>query len=630
MIRLNNITLRRGAKVLLEQGSWTIYHKQRIGLIGANGAGKTSLFSMLLGKLPPDQGDLDIPKQIKMAHVAQETPAYSQSAIEYVLLGDTELQQIQKQLTLAEDNHDGEKIAHCHARMSEIDAYSATARAAQLLAGLGFSHEEQQKSVNQFSGGWRVRLNLAQALMARSDILLLDEPTNHLDLDAVLWLQQWLKHYPGTLILISHDRDFLDEVVDHIAHISNHTLKIYAGNYSSFEKQLAATLTLQQAAFEKQQKHIAHLQQFINRFKAKASKAKQAQSRIKALERLELVNAVHIDSPFQFSFREPKKCPNPLIHLQNASIQYGDKVVLSDLNISIAPEQRFALLGPNGAGKSSFIKLLAGEIEPATGVRTNGAGLVIGYFAQHQIDHLNLATSPLDHLRDLAPHVREQELRAFLGSFGFTDARTQEVVQHFSGGEKSRLALALIVWQQPNLLLLDEPTNHLDLDMRHALSVALQEYQGAMILVSHDRFLLRSTVDELMLVANGQLTPFTGDLTEYEQWLLHYRKQDAATDIQKDKSVSKKSQRQLDAKERALRKPFVQEIKHAEETIAALEKKLTALEIRLADESMYSDNNKPALTALLQEQVDMIKQLKTAEDAWLSACEKLDAFDQES
>lgn len=631
MITLNNITLRRGAKVLLDQVNWTIYHKQRIGLIGANGAGKTSLFSMLLGELQPDLGDLETPKQLKLAHVAQETPAYAKSAIDFVLEGDHELQQIQQALTLAEQLDDGHQIAHCHARMSEIDAYTAEARAAQLLAGLGFTHAEQQQSVNSFSGGWRVRLNLAQALMSRSDVLLLDEPTNHLDLDAVLWLQNWLKYYPGTLILISHDRDFLDEVVDHIAHISHQQLKIYAGNYSSFEKQLATHLMLQQAAFEKQQKHVAHLQQFINRFKAKASKAKQAQSRMKALERMEIIDAVHKDSPFQFSFREPKKCPNPLIHLQDASVQYGDKVVLSDLNLTIAPEHRFALLGPNGAGKSSLIKLLAGEISPATGVRTTGAGLVIGYFAQHQIDHLKLDESPLEHLRELAQNHREQELRGFLGSFGFSDNRTQEAVRIFSGGEKSRLALALIVWQQPNILLLDEPTNHLDLDMRHALSLALQHYQGAMILVSHDRFLVRSTVDELMLVANGELIPFTGDLDEYEKWLIDYRKQQTTGQTTSfEKNASKKSQRKLDAKERELRRPLIQQVKQAEVAIEKLEKKATAMELRLADPKLYLDEHKSTLTALLQEQKILTQELKVAEQQWLTATEKLDALGPES
>lgn len=533
MIILRNITLRRGTTVLLDKVNWTIYPKQRIGIIGANGAGKSSLFSLLLNQLQAEQGDLDMARQLRLAHVAQETPAYHRSALEFVLDGDQELRAVEYELVLAEQRDQGHRIAQLYETLAQIDGYTAPARAAQLLAGLGFTTAEQAKLVSEFSGGWRVRLNLAQALMSRSDVLLLDEPTNHLDLDAVIWLEQWLANYPGTLLLISHDREFLDQTIQHIAHIHAQQLEMYTGDYSTFEKTRAAKILLQQAAFEKQQKHIAHMQNFINHFGAKASKARQAQSRMKAIARLELVNAVQLESPFHFHFREPDKCPNPLLRLEDASIAYGDKIVLTHLNFSMGPKDRLALLGPNGAGKSSFIKLLAGEIDPATGIREISAGVKIGYFAQHQVDHLQLADTPLMHLRRLASTTAEVELRTYLGTFGFTGDDVHAPVKQFSGGEKSRLALALLIWQKPNLLLLDEPTNHLDLEMRHALSIALQEYVGAMLLVSHDRFLVRTTVDQLFLVAHGELNPLSGDLNDYEKWLVDFRRQEKNREAQR-------------------------------------------------------------------------------------------------
>lgn len=629
MITLQNITLRRGKHVLLQDLNWTIYHKQRIGIIGANGSGKTSLFAMLLGELQPDQGNLEIPRQLKLAHVAQEAPVYNKSALDYVLEGDTELQTLQEELILAEKSDDGHRIATLHARLGEIDAYTAPARAAQLLNGLGFSHQEQQKSVSHFSGGWRVRLNLAKALMCRSDVLLLDEPTNHLDLDAVLWLENWLMYYPGTLLLISHDRDFLDHVVEHTAHLCKQQLTVYAGSYSAFEKQLAANILIQQTAYEKQQKKIAHLQSFIDRFRAKASKARQAQSRIKALEKMETVSAVQLDSPFQFHFKEPSKCPNPLVRLENVCIAYSSKTILGAVNLGIAPHDRIGLIGPNGAGKSSLIKLLAGELPPTQGQRDTGGGLKIGYFAQHQIDHLILTETPLDHLRKIAERTAEKELRTFLGSFGFAENRVFEAVKNFSGGEKSRLALALIVWQQPNLLLLDEPTNHLDLDMRYALSMALQEYQGAMILVSHDRFLVRTTVDQLLLVAEGAVTHFTGDLHDYEHWLTDYRKRSEPDYTIKGvkPAVSRKSQRQEDAKQRELRRPLVQDVKKLADALALLEKKSSAAEIQLTDTELYEEKNKSRLQECLAQQASIQQQLKLTEDAWLKACEKLEFHD---
>lgn len=624
MITFHHLTLRRGQYVLLQHLDWTIYHKQRIGIIGANGSGKTSLFSLIRGELQPDQGDLEIPKQLRLAHVAQETPALSISAIEFVLDGDDELRLLQRELIEAESQHDGIRIGALHEKMSVIDAYTATARAAQLLSGLGFNHDEQQKSVSAFSGGWRVRLNLARALMCRSDILLLDEPTNHLDLDAVLWLEQWLQKYPGTLLLISHDRDFLDQTVDHIAHLHQQQLKIYVGNYSSFEKQRAAELLIQQVTYEKQQKQLAHLQSFVNRFRAKATKARQAQSRLKAIERMDLVCAVQAESVFQFEFKQPEQCPNPLIALHKASIVYDDRIILSHLNLSISPKDRIAILGPNGAGKSSLIKLLAGEITAKSGIRETSAGLKIGYFAQHQIDHLHLDDTPLIHLQRLAGGQPEQILRTYLGSFGFTGDIVFKQVAHFSGGEKSRLALALLIWQRPNLLLLDEPTNHLDMEMRNALSLALQEYEGAVLLVSHDRFLVRTTTDQLLLVADGQLTIFEGDLHDYERWLLDFRKQQTADNVIEKTNVSRKEQRQQEAKQREVRRPLLVKINTLEKNIDKLQKEVTSIEMLLTDLSLYESVNKEKLQQHLLQQAKVKVALEKLEEEWLYACEERD------
>lgn len=625
MITLSNVILRRGPTILLKDVNWTIYHKQCIGLIGKNGSGKSSLFSLLLNGLQADAGELFIPKQLKLAHVAQETPAYEQSALEFVLAGDAELQTLHQELLDAEIDNNGELIAALHMRLGEIDAYTANARAAQLLTGLGFNQAEQQQPVKSFSGGWRMRLNLAHALMCRSDVLLLDEPTNHLDLDAVIWLAKWLSKYPGTLLLISHDREFLDEIVDHVAHIENQQLKLYTGNYSLFEKLRAEQLMLQQAAFEKQQKQIAHLQSFVNRFRAKASKARQAQSRLKAMERMEVLTAVQQDSPFQFHFKEPEKCPNPLLSLEDAGVSYGDKIVLKELNLQLSPKDRIALLGPNGAGKSSLIKLLAGEKETFCGTRIIYPGIKIGYFAQHQVDHLDLSETPLHHLKKISPKSKEQELRTYLGGFDFSGERVAQTIKNFSGGEKSRLALALIIWQKPNLLLLDEPTNHLDLEMRNALSIALQEYSGAIILVSHDRFLVRTTVDQLMLVANNQLTPFEGDMNEYQQWLLDFRKQ--KTEGAQKPVLSKKDQKQEEAKHRALRQPLLNKIKELEQALSKLEKQLSSNELLLSNNDLYHESNKNQLQEYLLEQADIKKKLTATETDWLNACEALESFD---
>lgn len=625
MIILRNLTLRRGKNVLLEKVDWTIFHNQRFGIIGANGTGKTSLFSLLLNELQPDVGDLEIPRQIKLAHVAQETVSSDQSALDFVLDGDHELRMIEAELRQAEEADDGMAVAKAYEKFSIIDAYTAPARAAQLLTGLGFNHIEQQKTVREFSGGWRVRLNLAKALMCRSDVLLLDEPTNHLDLDAVLWLEQWLQKYHGTLLIISHDREFLDDTVDHIAHLNNRNIKIYTGNYSTFETQRANDLALQQSAYAKQQKQIAHMQELINRFRAKASKAKQAQSRIKALGRMEVLSAVQAESEFQFSFISPGPCPNPLLTLEDAGVAYGDKVVLRDLSFSLTARDRIAVLGPNGAGKSSLIKLLAGEIKPSTGIRETASGLRIGYFAQHQVDHLHLDDTPLLHLKRIAGNKQETDLRKYLGSFGFSGDTVLQPINHFSGGEKSRLALALIVWQKPNLLLLDEPTNHLDLEMRNALSLALQEYEGAMILVSHDRFLVRTTTDQLMLVADQRLQPFTGDLDEYQKWLIEFRKQQQQSLPKEERTIAtSKERRQLEAKQKEQVKPLLQKIQRLETQLEKFEKEATAIELLLADTTIYEEKNKEKLQQSLLKQAALKKEMLQTESEWLAASEERD------
>lgn len=630
MITFSNVSLRRGAHVLLTNVNWTIFPRQHIGIVGTNGTGKSSLLAVLLGKLHVDTGDISLPRQAQIAHVAQETPALPMSAMDFVLDGDPELRALQAELTKAEDAHDGMRVATLHEKMHIIDGYTAESRAGQLLSGLGFSTEEQQKPVSGFSGGWRMRLNLAQALMCRSDILLLDEPTNHLDLDAVLWLEQWLGTYQGTMILISHDRDFLDKTVDHIVYLHQQKLYTYTGNYTAFENQRANELMLQQAMFEKQQRQIAHLQKFVDRFKAKASKAKQAQSRMKAIERMDVVCAVQTESPFHFEFREPATCPYPLLAIDECQVGYKDHIVLNNIHLSLTPKDRIAILGPNGAGKSTFIKMLAGQLELQHGTRVTSQGLKIGYFAQHQVDNLHLQDSPLLHLQRLAPKNQDTELRSFLGGFGFVGDRVFEPVANFSGGEKSRLALALIVWQRPNLLLLDEPTNHLDLEMRQALSIALQEYEGAMVLVSHDRYLVRTTTDQLYLLADGSLTEFDGDLTDYQRWLVDYRKQQRlGTSIKPAASEgSRKEQRQQAAQAREKLRPYLKRIQQLESDIERQHKKMGELEKLLADESIYADEKKNQLEKYLSDQIDTKKALASLEEEWLAACDERDKLMQ--
>ena len=621
MIELKNLTLQRGLKVLLDKASLTVNPGQRIGLIGKNGTGKSSLFALIKGEIMQDGGDILIPKHWKLAAVAQETAALEVSALDYVLQGDAELQSFQTALNTAEAQNDGMKIAEYHAKLEEIDAYTAPARAAKLLNGLGFSQQEHSKSVKAFSGGWRMRLNLAQALMCRADLLLLDEPTNHLDLETVLWLENHLASLPCTQIIISHDRDFLNAATTQTVELSNQKLTLYGGNYDFYQNERAQRLAQQQAAYIKQQAHIQHLQSFIDRFKAKATKAVQAQSRMKALAKLERIAPAHLDSEFSFEFESPAHLPNPLLKLDKADLGYGDNTVLHDISLSLESGARYGLLGVNGSGKSTFIKALAGELDLQAGQMVKSDKLNIGYFAQHQLDTLRDDQSPVWHIQQLSPEVREQEIRNFLGGFNFVGDMALQKIEPFSGGEKARLALAMIVWQKPNLLLLDEPTNHLDLDMRHALTVALQSFQGALIVVSHDRSLLEATTDSFLLIHQGRLQAFDGDLNDYRLWRLA-QENAAAAPAASTQAQSRKDTKRIEAQirqEKARRsKPLQQKIDKAEKEMAELGDKQTAFEAFLAQEDAYLEENKVKLQQTLSDLAAVKVKLSELEENWLA------------
>ena len=621
MIELKNLTLQRGLKVLLDKASLTVNPGQRVGLIGKNGTGKSSLFALIKGEITQDGGDILIPKHWKLAAVAQETPALEVSALDYVLQGDAELQNFQTALNSAEAQNDGMKIAEYHAKLEEIDAYTAPARAAKLLNGLGFSQQEHGKSVKAFSGGWRMRLNLAQALMCRADFLLLDEPTNHLDLETVLWLENHLASLPCTQIIISHDRDFLNAATTQTVELSNQKLTLYGGNYDFYQNERAQRLAQQQAAYIKQQAHIQHLQSFIDRFKAKATKAVQAQSRMKALAKLERIAPAHLDSEFSFEFESPAHLPNPLLKLDQADLGYGDTTVLHGISLSLESGARYGLLGVNGSGKSTFIKALAGELDLQAGQMVKSDKLNIGYFAQHQLDTLRDDQSPVWHIQQLSPEVREQEIRNFLGGFNFVGDMALQKIEPFSGGEKARLALAMIVWQKPNLLLLDEPTNHLDLDMRHALTVALQSFQGALIVVSHDRSLLEATTDSFLLIHQGRLQAFDGDLNDYRLWRLA-QENAAATPAASTQAQSRKDTKRIEAQirqEKARRsKPLQQKIDKAEKEMAELGDKQAAFEAFLAQEDAYLEENKVKLQQTLSDLAAVKVKLSELEENWLA------------
>lgn len=629
MISITQAQLVRGTKTLLDETSLTIYPGHKVGLVGANGTGKSSLLALILGKISLDKGDIFFPNGWQVATVAQETPALDVSAIDYVIDGDFEFRELEAKLAQAQLDDNGHDIALLHGKIDAIGGYAIRSRAGSLLAGLGFSESEQGNPVKSFSGGWRMRLNLAQALLCRSDLLLLDEPTNHLDLDTMYWLEGWIKAYQGTLILISHDRDFIDGIVDEIIHVEHHKLNYYKGNYTAFERIRAERMAQQQVAFERQQKERAHMKSFVDRFRYKASKAKQAQSRLKALERMTELLPSQADSPFHMAFREPETLPNPLVTMEQVSVGYGDKEILKSVHLNLVPGARIGLLGRNGAGKSTLIKLLSEELAPMKGKYETNPGLNIGYFAQHQLESLRLDDSPLQHLSRLAPTHREQELRNFLGGYGFNGDMVLSPVRPFSGGEKARLVLALLVWQKPNLLLLDEPTNHLDLEMRHALTMALQTFDGAMIIVSHDRHLLRLSCSDYYLVDQGQVTSFNGDLDDYHQWLLDAakaaNKTEASTEIKP--AQDKKLQKRLEAELRQKLSPMRKVQLKLEKAQQQANDRLTEIEAMLADISLYDVENKAKLTKVLAERTTLTQNLEESEMEWLDVQETIEEIE---
>lgn len=640
MIQLDQFSIRRGGRVLFQKASMQLHPGWKIGLTGVNGAGKSTLFSALLGGMEADSGSLSRPNVWTVAHMAQEIKALDMKAIDFVLSGDEEYWTIQHQLEHPEQLSNDE-LAHLYSRFDEINGYSASAKASQLMAGLGFFEHQSQLDVSSFSGGWRMRLNLARTLMSRSDLLLLDEPTNHLDLDAILWLEDWLNSYEGTLVLISHDRDFLDAITDHILHIENQELTLYTGNYSTFETTRAERLAQQQQAFEKQQETRAHLQKYIDRFKAQATKARQAQSRIKQLERMQELAPAHVDTPFTFSFREPSKMSSPLLALEHADIGYASKLIVTNVNLQITPTSRIGLLGMNGAGKSTLIKSLVGDLPLIQGQRYASELLNIGYFAQHQMDALDGNASPMLQLSRIADKkISDATLRAFLGSFGFSGERMDTPSESFSGGERARLALALIVWQRPNVLILDEPTNHLDLDMRHALTMALQDFEGAVVLVSHERQLIASVCDELILVHNGHSQSFDGDLNDYANWLRQARndmikkgQQPAAPVISEvtapptTSKLDKEALRKEAAQRREQTRPIRKNIEKCETQIEKFQSRLGEIEALLGDSSLYEAHRKDDLLKLMNEQTELKQKLEQAEEQLLELMMQLEELE---
>lgn len=628
MLKISDISLFRGGRQLFDHASLSVFANQRIGLVGSNGTGKSSLFSMIKGDLVLDAGRIDLSGNTVIASVSQEIPSVEKPAIDYVIDGDTELRELQTKLEIEESDGDGGGIANLHAKIDAINGYTCKNRAAELLDGLGFSAQEMKKHVNEFSGGWRMRLNLAQALFCRSNLLLLDEPTNHLDLEAVVWLEGWLRGYSGMVLLISHDRDFLDSVVNGIAFLEQLKLNYYSGNYSDFEHIRTEKLSQQQSMFEKQQREIDHMHSFITRFKAKATKSRQAQSRIKALARMEKILPAHIDSSFSFQFRSSPKSPKPMMKFEGASFSYkGGDEIIAGINISIMPGDRLGLLGLNGAGKSTLIKLFSQELNISAGEMMCSDGVQIGYFAQHQLEQLDLSASPLLHLRRIAPKVTDQELLNFLGGFGFCGDKVESAVAPFSGGEKARLVLAMVVWQRPNLLLLDEPTNHLDLDMRQALVAALQDYDGAVVIVSHDRYLLNTTTDKFMLIDSGQLQEFAGDLDDYYKWLLESKKNKQIINKTESDNISRKDMRKVEADKRKLLYPLKKQADALEKKIDKHTETLTQLENELADPQIYSEGNKGRIQGMVLRQGQIKAEVGGLEEEWMAVLEKIEEME---
>jgi len=638
MLNFTDVTIRRGPRVLFSGATFGLFRGEKVGITGENGSGKSSLMALVRGELHPDAGTFEMPSNLAVAHVSQELDATDQAAIEFVLDGDAELRDIERRIAAAEAGDDGVKVGELHALYAAVGGYDARSRAGRLLHGLGFSPADEARPVCDFSGGWRVRLNVAQALMCRSDLLLLDEPTNHLDLDAILWLEQWLRDYPGTLLLIAHDREFLDRVVNRIVNIEHGQARAWRGNYSAFEEQRAADLAQQTALHTRQQRQIQHMQAFVDRFRAQATKARQAQSRLKALERMQVIQLAHVDSPFEFSFAVPAKLPRPLLTVEEQSVRYGERTVLEDVSLTISPGERIALLGPNGTGKSTAIKLLAGAVPASGGQRTEAQDLQVGYFAQHQLEQLSPADSALVNLRRFgAPRAAlapEQELRDFLAGFGFRGDRVFEPVAPFSGGEKARLMLALVTYLAPNLLLLDEPTNHLDLEMRQALAMALQDYAGAVVMVSHDRHLLRTVADQLYVVNGGRMRPFDGDLDDYASWLASIQQQEKAAAQGQDadpaavaeSAEGRRQRRRDDAGRRKALSPLKARVTRAEQELDALSARLATVQEQLASPDIYSDAARDRLKDLLGQQTQLVRDTERVEAEWMAASEALEAL----
>ncbi|MDB2373811.1 ABC transporter ATP-binding protein [Psychrosphaera haliotis] len=633
MLQISQLDLQLGNKVLFQQASATIYPGHKIGIVGANGCGKSTLFNMIRGELSNDGGEISYPKAWQLAWVKQETPGLDKSALDYVIDGHEKYCKLQNALAKAEQDNNGHEIAQIHHDLETINAYTIPARAGEMLNGLGFDAEAQKRPVKSFSGGWRMRLNLAQALMIDSDCLLLDEPTNHLDLDAVIWLEKWLNRYEGTILLISHDRDFIDNICQGILHVENNSLNSYTGNYSTFETQRAEKLAQQQATFEKQQTEIKHIQSFIDRFKAQATKAKQAQSRVKMLERMEKIAPAHVDSQFHFEFRPATNIPNPIIKMDQVAAGYGDTAILSKIRMNLVPGSRIGLLGRNGAGKSTLIKTLSRDLPPLSGEFEHSKHLRIGYFAQHQLDTLILGQSPADHVQALDNTMTEQMARDYLGGYGFNGDQALDKIDNFSGGEKARLVLALIVFQKPNLLLLDEPTNHLDIEMRQALAIALQGFEGAMILIAHDRHLLKSTCDDLYLVDSGQVAPFDGDLDDYHTWLLDQERQaNQNKDEINDKANSAMAKKDQKRKEAELRKALSPIKKKADKLVLQQEKmtkRLGEIEDAMGDTELYTESRKSDLNQLLSEQATLKSELEDIEMEWFEYEEQMEVMRSE-
>lgn len=633
MIRLQQVSLHLGTKDILQQADLTVHDGHKLAIVGANGAGKSTLFKLLLNELVPDQGDLSIPKNWRIAHMAQEVAASDKSALDYVLDGHQEFRRIQQAIKQAEQSGDDLALAHLHGEFELIHGYQVEQLGQTMLAGLGFKQEQVSEPVSAFSGGWRMRLNLAKALIMSSDLLLLDEPTNHLDLDASLWLESFLQKYRGTLLLISHDRDFIDSVVGGIVHLYQCKITLYSGNYEDFERRRAERLAQQQSLFEQQQAQIAHIESFIERFKAKASKAKQAQSRVKALERMERIAPAHVDSQFHFEFPNADKFSDPLIRLEQANIGYGESVQLQNVNITLRPGDRAGLLGANGAGKSTLIKAIVGELTLMAGETFKGEYLSVGYFAQHQVDELDLSLTPAKHLQKLIPDASDQKIRNFLGSFGFHGDQALEVCDKFSGGELARLALARIAWLKPNLLILDEPTNHLDLDMRHALTLALQNYEGAIIVVSHDRHLLANTVDQFYLVHQGAVSEFDGDLEDYRAFIKLSDASETAQVIEaktsENSAEAKKEKKRREAEMRKQLSPLKKQVDKLESKVEQLQSQLDDLENQLGDTSLYEAANKDTLQKVLAEQAQAKSDLEETEMEWMQALEEMEALEEQ-